>query len=63
MQHGVVKPRSDKMKIFMKNVAKRAMQLGIVLACMTCLTSCSVVTGLAGFIISLPFRLINAICP
>ena len=47
----------------MKNVAKCAMQLGLVLACMTCLTSCSVVTGLAGFIISLPFRLMDAICP
>ncbi len=51
------------MKKVIQSVAKRSVQLGLILVCMTCLTSCSAVTGLVGFIIALPFRLLNAIIP
>ncbi len=51
------------MKTFLLNVAKRTVQLGVVLVCVTCLSSCSIVTGLAGFLISIPVRIIEAICP
>lgn len=45
------------------NAVKRSAQLVVVLFCMTCLTSCSMVTGLVGLLISLPFRVLEAICP
>lgn len=51
------------MKNILYNVAKRGAQLGLALVCMTCLTSCSAVTGLIGFLISIPFRVIDLICP
>lgn len=51
------------MKEIMLNVVKRSAQLVAVLVCMTCLTSCSTVTGLVGFLIALPFRLLNALVP
>ena len=51
------------MKEVIQNVAMRSAQLVLILVCMTCLTSCSAVTGLVGFLIALPFRLVNAIIP
>lgn len=39
------------------------MQLGFILVCATCLTSCSAVTGLVSLLVSLPFRLLSAITP
>lgn len=51
------------MKRRIHNAAKRIMQLGVILVCATCLTSCSAVTGLVSFLITLPFRLISAVCP
>ena len=53
----------DIMKTTVTKIAKRSVQLGVVLMCMTCLTSCGVVTGLVGFLISLPIRVVDAICP
>ena len=49
--------------IMMKKIFKRATQLGLVLVCMTCLTSCGIVTGVVGFLVSLPIRVFSQICP
>ena|GEM_PF-5866610 len=57
------KPRVNVMKKILYNVAKRSAQLGLALVCMTCLSSCSAVTGLIGFLVSIPFRVIDLICP
>ncbi|MBQ2869427.1 MAG: hypothetical protein IJX33_02245 [Akkermansia sp.] len=51
------------MKQIIINAVKCGAQLGLALVCMTCLTSCSAVTGLVGFLIALPFRLLDAIIP
>lgn len=46
-----------------KEIFKRVTQLGLVLVCMTCLTSCGMITGMVSFLVSLPFRVVNQICP
>ncbi len=51
------------MKVKILKLVKRVAQLGLILVCMTCLTSCGVVTGVVGFLVSIPFRVIDAICP
>lgn len=63
MPRGVSGSRVKIMKEVIQNVVMRSAQLGLILVCMTCLTSCSMITGLAGFLIALPFRLMNAIIP
>lgn len=51
------------MKDIIQNVVKRAAQLVLLVVCMTCLTSCGMITGLVGFLVSIPFRVVDAICP
>ena len=51
------------MKVKILKLVKRIAQLGLILVCMTCLTSCGVVTGVVGFLVSIPIRVVDAICP
>lgn len=63
MAQGVPAAACSIMKKNIINAVKCGAQLGLALVCMTCLTSCSAVTGLVGFLIALPFRLLDAIIP
>ena len=59
----ILRSRSSIMKVKILKLVKRIAQLGLILVCMTCLTSCGVVTGVVGFLVSIPIRVVDAICP
>ena len=61
--NGIRRPLEKTITDMIKNIFKRATQLGLVLVCMTCLTSCGIVTGVVSFLVSLPIRVFSQICP
>ena len=45
------------------HIVRQAARLVLLLACACCLSSCSTIGDILGYILSLPGNLFNAICP
>ncbi len=45
------------------NIIRQTARIALLLACTCCLSSCSTIGDILGYIFSLPGNLLNAICP